>query len=247
MRLHILSDLHLEFGAFEPPEVEADVVVLAGDTDRGLRGAAWARGAFQDRPVVYVAGNHEYYGKALPKLTNQLREANDEALHFLEQETVELGGIRFFGCTLWTDFRLTGNPGLARMTAELRMNDYRKIRVSPQYRKLRATDTIQLHHRSREWLEAAAQRGETRDAVIITHHAPSARSLEPGYEADALSPAYASTLDELIGASGAKLWIHGHTHRPVDYTIGGTRVLSNPRGYVDEPAPGFDPGLVVEI
>lgn len=247
MRLHVLSDLHLEFDPFTPSPVAADVIVLAGDTGRGKRGLEWARQAFSDWPVVYVAGNHEYYTHALPKLTNELRTASGEDVHFLEQECVEIAGVRFFGCTLWSDFQLLGNPSLARDTAQLKMNDYRKIRVPPQYRKLRVRDTLDVHYRSRRWLEAAVNRGETRGAVIVTHHAPSARSLPPRMAGDWLSPAYASDLDALIEASQAALWVHGHTHWPVDYRVGNTRVLGNPRGYTDEPVKGFDPALVVEL
>lgn len=247
MRIQVLSDLHLEFERFEPQAVEADVSVLAGDTHRGKLGMQWARQACAGRPVVYVAGNHEYYGHAVPKLTDELRAESEGAVHFLEQGSVEIEGLRFFGCTLWTDFQLLGNPSLARDTAQLKMNDYRKVRVSPQYRKLRARDTLDLHYRSRHWLEAAVERGATRGAVIVTHHAPSARSLPVGYVEDWLSPAYASSPDSLIEVSGAALWIHGHTHRSVDYRIGDTRVISNPRGYTDEPVAGFDPRLVIEL
>jgi predicted phosphodiesterase len=247
MRLAVLSDLHLEFGPFTPPAVEADMVVLAGDTSRGKRGLEWARQAFAGRPVVYVAGNHEYYTHALPKLTEELRAGSDEHVHFLEQECVEIAGVRFFGCTLWSDFQLLGNPSLARDTAQLKMSDYRKIRVSPQYRRLRARDTLDVHYQSRRWLQEAMERGVTRGAVIVTHHAPSARSLPPQMAADWLSPAYASDLDALIEACQAALWVHGHTHWPVDYRVGSTRVVSNPRGYTDEPVRGFDPGLVVEL
>jgi len=58
MRIHILSDLHLEFGDFDPPRTDADVVVLAGDIHVGTRGVAWARERFHPTPVL---GNHEYY------------------------------------------------------------------------------------------------------------------------------------------------------------------------------------------
>lgn len=246
MRIHVLSDLHLEFAPFQPPAAAADVTVLAGDIDRGKRGLQWAHQAFGDRPVVYVAGNHEYYAHALPKLTNELLAASEEPVHFLERTSAEIEGVWFFGCTLWTDFQLLGSPALARDTAQLKMNDYRKIRVTPQYRKLRSRDTLALHYRSRAWLEAAIERGETHGAVIVTHHAPSARSLAPHPAPDWLQPAYASALDPLVEASGARLWVHGHTHWPVDYWIGKTRVISNPRGYADEPTSGFDPALVVE-
>jgi len=159
MRIQVLSDLHLEFEPSEPPAVDADVSVLAGDTNRGTRGMQWARQAFAGRPVVYIAGNHEYYSHALPKLTEELRTECEGAVHFLEQDSAEIEGVRFFGCTLWTDFQLLGNPSLARDTAQLKMNDYRKVRVSPHYRKLRARDTLDLHYRSRHWLAAAVERG----------------------------------------------------------------------------------------
>lgn len=247
MRLQILSDLHREFEPFDLPHVEADVLVLAGDIERGTRGLAWAAEVAGERPVVYVAGNHEYYGHALPKLTADLRMEVCAPVRYLERDCTEIGGMRFFGCTLWTDFQLLGNAAVARDTAQLKMNDYRKICVSPQYRRLRTSDTLALHHQSRRWLESAAERGETRGAVIVTHHAPSARSLAPGWPDDWLAPAYASDLESLIEASGAALWIHGHTHRPVDYRIGGTRIISNPRGYPGEAVSGFDPALVLEL
>jgi hypothetical protein len=60
MRISILSDLHLEFGPFTLPEVEADAVVLAGDVHVGVKGIAWCREQFPDTPVIYVPGNHEY-------------------------------------------------------------------------------------------------------------------------------------------------------------------------------------------
>jgi predicted phosphohydrolase len=247
MRVYVLGDVHLEFGNFDPPPVEADVVVLAGDTDRGLRGIAWARKSFPGKPVIYVIGNHEYYGKALPKLTVELRQQAGDGIHVLEQDIAEINGIRFLGCTLWTDFQLLGDPLSARLFAEEGMNDYRKIRVTPQYRRLRAADTEGIHQRSHRWLGDAIRKRLTRGAVIVTHHAPSARSLNPKITGDWLSAAYASALDPLVEASRAKLWIHGHTHRVSDYFIGETRVISNPRGYAVEPVPGFDPGLVVAL
>jgi hypothetical protein len=112
---------------------------------------------------------------------------------------------------------------------------------------LRARDTLDLHYGSRRWLDAVIERGDTSGAVIVTHHAPSARSLPPERSADWPSAAYASDLEPLVEASKARLWVHGHTHWPVDYRIGETRVISNPRGYTDEPVAGFDPALVIDL
>jgi len=245
----VLSDLHLEFGPFAPPATVADAVVLAGDVDLGVRGVAWAARQFAGRPVIYVAGNHEYYGHATT-LVDKLRARGRElGVHVLADESAVAAGVRFLGATLWTDFRLFGAaaaPALADLAGR-EMVDYRKVRVAPAYRRLRPSDTAAWHARSRRWLERALREPFDGPTVVVTHHAPSRRSLRPEFAADELSAAYASDLEEMVGASGAALWVHGHTHRCLDYPIGGTRVVSNQRGYVDEPVPGFDPGLVVTV
>ncbi len=247
MRLRILSDLHTEFAPFHPPPAGADVVVLAGDIGVGTKGLAWARAAFPDTPVVYVAGNHEPYRHALPKLHENLsREAEGSGVHFLEDGEVELAGVRFLGCTLWTDFDLAGERIVSAAAAQAAMNDFRMIRVAPRFRRFGPGDARTLHLRSvRRLLERLAV-PFAGPSVVVTHHAPSARSLSPGRRTDPLAPAYASDLDWMLDGTAA-LWIHGHTHHCVDYDAGGTRVISNQRGYPDEAAAGFDSALVVEL
>jgi hypothetical protein len=101
MRLHILADLHLECGSFQPSKVKADAVVLAGDIFNGVQGLEWALKTFPDQPVVFVAGNHEYYGGDIPKLTGELRKlAKGTNVHFLENDSVCIGDIVFLGATL---------------------------------------------------------------------------------------------------------------------------------------------------
>lgn len=247
MKLRVLSDLHLEFGTLELQPGDEDVVLAGGDIHLGTKGVAWLAATFPDTPVVYVAGNHEYYKHAHPKLVGKLRDAASETrnVHFLENEGVEIEGVWFLGTTLWTDFRLNGDARLNGSVAHRVMGDFRYVRVSPSYRKLRPEDAGAIHFRAKTWLNEALL-ARTPD-VVLTHHAPSAHSLALNERADPLSAAYASNLDGLVEQCGAKLWVHGHTHRAVDYRIGATRVLSNPRGYADEPVPEFDPELVVEV
>jgi Icc-related predicted phosphoesterase len=83
--------------------------------------------------------------------------------------------------------------------------------------------------------------------VIVTHHAPSPQSIPPSFQESAFNPSFASDMTRFITESKAKLWIHGHIHSHSDYTVGGTRILANPRGYPGESKTGFDPGLVVEV
>jgi predicted phosphodiesterase len=244
----VLSDLHNEFRSFVSPEVAAEVTVLAGDIDIGKKGVGWAATAFAGRPVIYVAGNHEYYGRAIPKLTGELVELGESVgVTVLECASATVAGIRFLGCTLWSDFEIAGSSAVSMAACSEVMTDFRRIRVSPSFRRLRPADQRGLHQASVRWLRSELRAGDATRTVVVTHHAPSARSLDVGSRTDPVSGAYASDLEDLVSASGVPLWIHGHTHRWVDYQLGRTRVLSNPRGYPDQAVEGFQPDFLVEI
>jgi len=193
--IQVLSDLHCEFAPFVPRVPDGvDIVVLAGDIHRGTKGIAWARTAFPHVPIVYVAGNHEYYGNSIPRLIERLRsEARKQDVTFLENELAEIGGVCFLGSTLWTDLGLLGSEPWREYEIGQRMTDYRQIRVGPRYRRLRPRDTAAWHARSRSWLQSAGAR--VTSPVIVTHHAPSRRSLAPSRAAEAVGAAYASDLE----------------------------------------------------
>ena len=251
MRLHVLSDLHLEHAQFAIPEVDADVVVLAGDIAPGSVGLEWIRRQLDGRPVIYVAGNHEFYGHDLPGLTARLRDAAiGSQIHVLENEQVVIAGVRFLGCSLWSDFDYAGehNRLQSMRICERLVNDYRQIRATAHDRRLLAQDTRDLHVASRAWLATSLAAPHDGPTVVVTHHAPLVRRPE-GSNAlmDAIAGAFASDLSELMGRDAVELWIFGHIHRTIDTEVNGTRVLSNQRGYPHEPVSGFDPALVVEV
>jgi len=250
VRLHVLSDLHLEHGPVMPPGVEADVVILAGDIGAGTRGVerarAWARG----RPVLYVAGNHEFYGHAMPGLIDDLRDAAaGSSVHVLENDQVRLDGVRFLGCTLWSDFDFDGPEHRAQSMAvcDRVVSDYKQITFGPARRGLTARDTRTLHLASRRWLATRLAQPHDGPTVIVTHHAPVIQTRPPVRALRALAGAFASDLTDLMGADRVALWIFGHTHRVTDLKRRGTRVLSNPAGYPHQPTAGFDPARVVEV
>jgi predicted phosphodiesterase len=250
LRLHVLSDLHLEHAPFTPPPVEADVVVLGGDTAPGTAGVEWAQRQFDGRPVVYVAGNHEFYGNDLPGLTGRMRSAAvGSGVHVLENDEVVIDGVRFLGCSLWSDFDFAGpeNRTSSMRVAERIVNDYKEIRSSEPDRPLRAQDTRDLHLTSRAWLEERLATPHPGPTVVITHHAPLIRERPDNRVLAAIGGAFASDLSGLMDGGLVDLWVFGHIHRAVDTTVNGTRVLSNQRGYPHEPVDGFDPELVVEV
>lgn len=268
MKLLILSDLHLDMA---PMAVEqdgrridhdADVVVLAGDIDEGTRGLHWARRAFPDKPIVYVAGNHEFYEHSWGRLLDDLAEvAVQLEIAFLENRVFEFGGIRFLGCSLWTDFLLDGEqrqPG-AMQAAQSWLNDYKWISVEQQDipadlgsikpGTLDAELTLRRHQESVAWLAQELAKVTPASTVVVTHHGPHPNSVPAQFLGDPLSPAFVSDLERLMGKSC--LWIHGHVHSSMDYEVHGTRVVCNPRGYWHRIGghenKGFRPGYLVEV
>jgi Icc-related predicted phosphoesterase len=248
MRLHILSDLHVEFGPFQPRTVEADVIVLAGDVHAGANGIRWIFQHFPTRPVIYVLGNHEFYAENIPILTSEIKDlAKGSNVHVLENDRIEIDGVVFLGATLWTDFGLYGDVVLAEAVAAAAMMDFQKIRVTHDYRRFRPADARRVHAQSASWLTKQIEDVRGRRFVVVTHHAPSPRSISERYRNDPLNPAFASNLEPLIQNSGAALWIHGHIHQHADYAIGSTRVIANPRGYPQEGHTDFDASLTIDV
>lgn len=245
MKLHILSDLHFEYDTeFQVPETTADVLILAGDISPGLHGMA--RFARSTKPVIYVPGNHEYYGESINALPAALRLlAKGSSIHLLDNEECQLGDVRFLGATLWTNYELFGVERLGEVTAyaDRHLNDYICIQAD-HASTLTPGHSVSLHQRAADWLARKLDEPFAGMTVVITHHAPHPRSLMPKNEGKLISAAYASDLTHLMGK--ACLWVHGHTHHSVDYTVDGTRIVTNPKGYRDENR-RFDPAFMIEI
>lgn len=247
MKLHILSDLHTEFCDFNPPETDADAVVLAGDIGVGTGGIEWAARQYPRTPVVYVPGNHEYYGYDIGS-ADKLHTAAPANIHVLNNEALELSGVRFLGTTLWTDFRLRGEgeAWFSRQQAKALLEDFRSVRHGG--RAFTPEDSVRIHESSKAWLTGELEKTFDGPTVVVTHHLPAMPSIASRFRNDPLTPAFASRLEDVIEKHRPDLWIHGHTHVPCDYEIFGTRVVCNPRGYPSESsARGFSPELVVEI
>jgi Icc-related predicted phosphoesterase len=262
VKIRILSDLHLDADPWSPPEVAADVVVLAGDVQDGGGGIAWAREQFPGLPVLYVPGNHELYGGNLDLTPRLLREeARHHDVHLLDCGEIVIRGVRFLGCTLWANLRLCAadhddSPSMrnrvfrkTKSEVERLMSDYRQIRQRAAGAHVTVDDLLTVHHAQRDWLRRALARPFNGKTVVITHHAPHPRSIDAMRRKgnDLAWTAYASDLRELL-VPPVGLWIHGHVHDTHDYVVGGTRVICNPRGYLpSEPNSNFDPTLVVEV
>jgi len=244
LKILAVSDLHVEFKAshWQPPHaVEFDVVVLAGDIHCSVGAAIeWLgelrlHSALADKPVVYVPGNHEFYGGEIglwPALPQTARAA-ELGIHLLAPGMVELGGVRFIGAILWTDYALLGDVVMGQIAAERGLTDHRVITWSDGRTRRRFTtaDASRLHQRDVAFVEEQLARRFDGPTVVVTHHAPHPDSIVPLYRGSALSPAFASDLSSLILRLAPTVWIHGHDHNSHDYCVGETRIFANQAGY----------------
>jgi predicted MPP superfamily phosphohydrolase len=199
MKIQIISDLHQEFGLTDLSFDNADLVVLAGDVNLGTKGIEWIKTKIPNKPVIYVLGNHEYYKGSYPKTLNKIKAvAQDSNVSVLEDSFVDIDGVRFHGATLWTDFSIFGNPMHYGMVCQPKMNDYKKITRDPSYSKLRTIDTFKIHQFSKLWLQESLENSKALKNIVVTHHAPSIRSVPEQYKEDPITSAYASNLEDFI-------------------------------------------------
>ena len=261
-KIHLLSDIHLEFtkGRFDgyvaPRAKDVDVVILAGDIHPGTTGIMWAGNTYKKNvPVIYVPGNHEYYGKSIPHHDAKMAKAAADTgnVHLLNNATMEIAGTRFVCATLWTDMNLRGNAPLDSITAASIMNDYHRIRDDGYGkhwgRKLSPHMTMAFHRHSVNYIAEVLETPFDGPTVVVTHMLPTEHAIHDMYKGSeaTYNAFYASNLEWMMDRFEPAAWVFGHSHRSVDKTIFATRLLSNPRGYIHELNPDFDPGFVFEV
>lgn len=199
--------------------------------------------------VVYVAGNHEFYNGKWPAGVDYLREECSKFpnVYFMENDSRTIGDFTFIGSTLWTDMN-KGDPITLYHVADM-MNDYRIIRNSDHgFRTLKPEDTALRHRASLGYIQQTIEGRFDQKFVVVGHMSPSKLSTHPRYADDVImNGAYSSSLDDFImDHPQIKLWTHGHTHEDFDYMVGSTRIVCNPRGYInyEERADSWQPKLI---
>ena len=262
MKIALASDVHLEFGDLEFDNTDnADVLILGGDicvgADMAQRDPYNTMGeeyrsnrfhAFFERccerfpHVIFIVGNHEHYHsdfvKTIPHFKDVLGYLKN--LHILEKEIFVLDDVTFIGGTLWTDMNRRDIRTLHEISRM--MNDFRCVDNSAKLADQRGwggrfttTDAADDHDAMVAFVRATVETDPAGRYVVVGHHAPSRLSTHPRYAHDTImNGGYSSELDDFIlDHPQIKLWTHGHTHEDFDYCIGSTRILCNPRGYIN--------------
>lgn len=269
MKLAIASDLHLEFETISLNNTEnADVLVLAGDictvkhyhtrpNMEAAYDAFFKNVSEQFKHVIYVVGNHEHYNYQFVHTVYDLKRklANYKNIQVLDNETFDIDNYTFVGSTLWTDMN-KGCPQTMSQ-AEQFMPDFKIVKYfdGVNYFKLTPLQSTKEHDKSVGYIRHVIRNCNDRDnylerdVIVVTHHAPSAKSIHPRYVHDTLmNGAFHSELDYIMEmADNVKLWVHGHMHDEFDYVIGTTNVVCNPRGYPKEGKHGSFKLKYVEV
>lgn len=270
MKLQILSDTHNEFlraptwtNSSTPlwggriPVTDADIVILAGDIDIGAEGVTWATQESErlQKPIIYVPGNHEYYGGELTSIRSSLfecakesqKDTNDKVgVYLLDENEIIIQDVRFLGCTLWSDYKADPktNQSDAMMFCGSRINDHHVIRYHDK--PFTPVEALALHESARDWLKLKLSEEFTGKTVVISHHGASLACQHKKYSTSPITGAFLSNLDNLIEM--ADLWICGHSHSNIDTKINVTRLVSNQYGYHgNEVCEDFNAEFVIEL
>jgi DNA repair exonuclease SbcCD nuclease subunit len=252
----LASDVHLGFGTTTINNTEnADCLILAGDVYEFANLSPKSELSYnhidmffqhiseQFKQVVYIAGNHEYYGFQIDRgrehINRYLESMNFGNIKFLEKDSIDIDGVMVHAATMWTSFN-NGDP-VAMHQARYGMNDYRYISkdadtvLTPQI-------AYNEHMATMEFFKNAVSDGKK--CVVVSHHAPLYKCIAPDHSHDALDHAYASDLSEFIMDNpNIAAWCFGHVHGRFDFMCGETRILSNCRGYAkyERIAETFEP------
>ena len=273
MRVRIISDFHTEFWSrdcdlsdfpdlvyrYVPahPEDNETILVCAGDMGTFRRWEItyqllFALLAPRFRQVIVVPGNHSYYhSKGIWGREETFWRSHylPENIAYADNEVVTVGDIIFICSCAWTDFHHSDPKAMAQAACQL--NDFRLIYVEADdnvHRPLTPKMTVERHLQSIAFIRGALNQHRDKKCFVVTHHAPSPRSISPQYQGDSLNPAFFSDLRDVILEYQPLVWAHGHMHDSQRYHIGRTEIICNPLGYYPSAInPSFAPELTLVI
>jgi len=250
------SDLHLEL-QHRPTgwlSTVPGILILAGDisyinhVERLLIELIDRHAELQ---VIYITGNHEYYGSEdMLKAEDELKASLEtyDRIHFLQCDTVELFNIRFIGCTGWPRMLSLGKDKQQQASHVVGkfINDFYQIGMGD--RTFTTDDCIELGEQHYKWLEQTlATPTSCEHTVVVTHFAPSLNVANPKYPIDEMSAYFCSSFDDLIKTYQPNIWAFGHTHANFDLHMGPTRILSNQHGYGKECQSDYQPNGIIAL
>jgi hypothetical protein len=244
MKIRLLSDLHLEGHKYYYEYAGEDIVVLAGDIHTQGRHDFILDQISTAVQILFVAGNHEYYGASFEIANEYFKELENKYSNFkfMNNESVNIRDVEFFGGTMFTDWELDNDAWTAKQRAKNGIADFTWI--DKLERRWNPEDHLQEHLAFKDalvqWLAKPAEK-----RVVISHFVPHPEGSDQKFKGSFLNPYFLCDMRKYM--DNVNLWLYGHTHTSKDFMEGNCRLVCNPRGYGTENADGFIKDLVLEI
>jgi predicted phosphodiesterase len=255
MKIQVLSDLHIEVKPFAVVRhAQAEVLVLAGDIvalHNDCKKIYHLENILKHItiPIVYITGNHEYYGFGKISYTNKVIKTLEQKyphFHFLDNECWIYKDVEFIGSTLWSDFDLSPNKLWFASAIETAINDFVQILSDKEpYKRLSGLEMMGMNKLARAFIGNAVKNANGLKKVVVTHFIPTPMSIGEQFKNSSMNPYFTCNCENLM--PGVHTWIHGHTHNSFDYMLNGTHIVCNPRGYDKENKEAFESQKIVEI
>ena len=250
------SDLHLERQILPLGWLEEvpDILILAGDIiriDESYKFLTYLADKYKDMQILYVTGNHEYYDIENILEAERILKASlepHERIHFLQNDVIEINGIRFLGTTGWSRMLSLGIEKQleGKYLVGYSINDFRLIGYED--RIFTVDDCIELGEQQYEWLKTElSKESSCKYTVVITHFSPSLELRNTQFPIDEMSAYFHASFDDLIEEYQPDIWMFGHTHANFDILMGKTRVMSNQKGYGRECINSYQPEWVITL
>lgn len=249
MKIRLLSDLHLEGYKYYYEYAGEDIVVLAGDIHTQGRHEFILDQIPTAVQILFVPGNHEYYGAVFETANEYFKDLENKYSNFkfLNNESVSIRDVEFFGGTMFTDWELYGDTWTAKQMAKTGVADFQwisKIGRDGIERRWNPEDHLQEHlvfrDRLVQWLNKPAEK-----RVVISHFVPHPEGSHYKYKGSQMNPYFLTDMRKYM--ENVNVWLYGHTHTSKDFMEGNCRLVCNPRGYGEENSIEFTNNLIIEI
>lgn len=234
-----ISDIHLE--GYSDPLSEVDILLshkrynillLCGDIielnlhDETIE--VFKRFTQSYDHVLYVLGNHEYYGgESIDKTHDMVKRlhdtypnlyvlgVDDDKAIFYNQVELCIGDhlLKFIGGTAWFPCKVNN-----------------QLYYRPIYDFSRIKGLINRVYDFNSQLKDHLLTNCTSNHILMTHHLPMRRVMHHKYERDPMSRFFIAEFDEVICNNTPRLSLYGHTHIPNDMVLFDTRFICNPYG-----------------
>jgi len=247
LKICLISDTHEEHKWRSHPlgsvydklleEDEFDILVAAGDIDSSTLGATKLLEKYENKPILYLAGNHEFYYNSLNILNTKFRKLAEEHENFIffeDGQHFHYEGIDFIGGTNWPAI-----PKSFQLEVKYNIADYNYI----------------LHHKVDDWslketfdnnIRGLLEGNKYNKLVGLSHFLPCWEVVDPKW----MHPMYKNLNNYFVSPIPPELlqrfdyWLFGHTHDQTQVNHLNCKMIANPRGYPHENQVPWEPLLL---